>query len=132
MRYVALLRGLNVGGNNLIKMDVLRSLCESAGLKNVRTFLQAGNVTFESQMKTPALIASRIEKQLLASMKRDVNAIVLPLAELAKIATRDPFKAIEPGDVMLCVVFFADDPTKLPKLPVISTSDNLELVAIRD
>jgi uncharacterized protein (DUF1697 family) len=131
MKYVALLRGLNVGGNNLIKMDVLRSVCESAGLKNVKTFLQAGNVAFESASKNPTFIASKIEKQLLASMKREVKAFVLPLAELAKITKKDPFKRIEPGDVMLCVVFFADEPAKSPKLPVKST-DNLELIAIDD
>jgi uncharacterized protein (DUF1697 family) len=131
MKYVALLRGLNVGGNNLIKMDVLRSLCETAGLKNVKTFLQAGNVVFESNSRNPALIATKIEKQLLASMKREMKAFVLSLDYLAKLTEQDPFKQVEPGDVMLCVVFFTDEPTKSPKLPVKST-DNLELIAIRD
>ena len=135
MKYVALLRGLNVGGNNLIKMDVLRSLCEAAGLKNVKTFLQAGNITFDSNSKNPALIAARIEKQMLASMKREMKAFVLPLEHLEKLTRRDPFKRIEriepDGDVMLCVVFFVDEPTKSPKLPVKST-DNLELIAVHD
>jgi uncharacterized protein (DUF1697 family) len=112
-------------------MDVLRALCESAGLKNVKTFLQAGNISFESNGKNPALIAAKIEKQLTDSMKCELRVIVLPLAELAKITKRDPFKRIEPGDVMLCVVFFVDEPTKSPKLPIKST-DNLELIAIHD
>jgi uncharacterized protein (DUF1697 family) len=131
MKYVALVRAINVGGKNLLKMDVLRALCESAGLKNVRTFLQAGNVSFESNSKNPALIASKIEKQLSDSMKGELKVIVLPLTELAKLTRRDPFKRVEPGDVMLCVVFFADEPTKSPKLPVKST-DNLELIAVHD
>jgi uncharacterized protein (DUF1697 family) len=134
-KYVALVRAINVGGKNLLKMDVLRALCESAGLKNVKTFLQAGNVVFESNGKNPALIASKIEKQLTDSMRCELKVIVLPLAELAKIAERDPFKRIEriepQGDVMLCVVFFVDEPTKSPKLPVRST-DNLELIAVHD
>jgi uncharacterized protein (DUF1697 family) len=112
-------------------MDVLRALCESAGLKNVKTFLQAGNISFESNGKNPALIAAKIEKQLTDSMKCELRVIVLPLAELAEITKRDPFKRIEPGDVMLCVVFFVDEPTKSPKLPIKST-DNLELIAIHD
>ena len=131
MKYVALLRGLNVGGNNLIKMDVLRALCETAGLKNVKTFLQAGNVTFESNSKNSALIASRIEKQLSTAMKGKMKAFVFSLDELAKITKRDPFRRVELGDVMLCVVFFTDEPTKSLKLPVKST-DNLELIAVRD
>ena len=131
MKYVALVRAINVGGKNLLRMDVLRALCESAGLKNVRTFLQAGNVTFESKAKNPALIASKIDKQLSKAMKGEMKAFVFSLEELAKITERDPFKRVEPGDVMLCVVFFTDEPTKSPKLPVKST-DNLELIAIHD
>jgi uncharacterized protein (DUF1697 family) len=131
-RYVALVRGLNVGGKNLIKMDVLRSVCESAGLRNVKTFLQAGNVTFESNSRNPTLIAAKIEKQLLDSMKREMKAFVFPLEDLARITKRDPFKRIEPGDVMLCVVFFVDEPTRSPKLPVMSTTDKLELIAVHD
>ena len=131
MKYVALVRAINVGGKNLLRMDVLRALCESAGLKNVKTFLQAGNVTFESTSKNPALLASRIEKQLAASIKGELKVFVLPLEELTKITQRDPFKRIEPGDVMLCVVFFADGPTKSPKLPV-KSNDNLELIGVRD
>ena len=131
MKYVALVRAINVGGKNLLKMDLLRALCESAGLKNVRTFLQAGNVTFESNGKNPSLIASRIEKQLADAMKCELKVIVLPLDELAKITKRDPFKRVGAGDVMLCVVFFTDEPTKSPKLPVKST-DNLELIAVHE
>ena len=131
MKYVALVRAINVGGKNLLKMDALRSLCESAGLKNVRTFLQAGNVTFESNSTNSALIASKIQKQLSTAMKGEMKAFVFSLDELAKITKRDPFRRVEPGDVMLCVVFFTDEPAKLPKLPVKST-DNLELIAVRD
>lgn len=131
-KYVALVRAVNVGGKNLLKMDVLRTLCESAGLRNVRTFLQAGNLTFESNAKTPARIASKIERQLLDSMKAELKVIVLPLAELAQISKLDPFKRIEAGNVMLCVVFFVDEPTKSPRLPVKSETDNLELIGIHD
>jgi len=131
MKYVALLRAINVGGKNLLKMDVLRALCESVGLKNVRTFLQAGNVTFESNAKNPTLIASKIEEQLSTAMKGEMKAFVFSLDDLAKITKQDPFKRIESGDVMLCVVFFTDEPTKSPKLPVRST-DNLELIAVHD
>jgi len=135
MKYVALVRAINVGGKNLLKMDVLRALCESAGLKNVRTFLQAGNVAFESNAKKPSLIAAKIEKQLADSLKAEMKVIVLPLEELAKITKRDPFKRIEriepQDDVMLCVVFFTDKPARSPKLPV-KSPDNLELIAVHD
>lgn len=124
-KYVALLRKINVGGKNLIKMEALREAFEAAGLKNVRTFQQAGNVVFESNAKNPL---AKIEKALNA----DLRAIVLTLDELAQITRRDPFKRVEPGDVMLCVVFLFDEPATLPKLPVKSTTDNLELIRVKD
>ena len=122
-KYVALLRKVNVGGKNLMKMDTLRGAFEEAGLKNVRTFQQTGNVVFESNFKKP-----RIEKLL----NTDLKAIVFTVDELAQIAKQDPFKRLATKDVMLCVVFLFDEPTKKPNLPLISITDKLELLAIRD
>ena len=124
-KYVALLRKINVGGKNLIKMDALREAFEAAGLKNVRTFQQAGNVVFESNLKNPL---AKIEKRL----NTDLKAIVLSVDELSQIVKQDPFKRVEPGDVMLCVVFLFEKPAQTPKLPITSATDKLELIAIRD
>ena len=124
-KYVALLRKVNVGGKNLIKMNTLREAFEAAGLKNVRTFQQAGNVVFESNLKNPL---AKIEKRL----NTDVKAIVFSVDELSQIVKRDPFKRVEPGDVMLCVVLLANDPQQKPKLPLISTTDKLELIALKN
>lgn len=124
-KYVALLRKVNVGGNNLIKMDALRRVFEEAGLKNVRTFQQAGNVVFETRAKHP-------ERLLSKSLNTDLKTIIFTVAELERIAKHDPFKKIESGDVMLCVVFLFDKPTQTPKLPLKSTTENLELIAVKD
>jgi uncharacterized protein (DUF1697 family) len=120
-KYVALLRGINVGGKNLLKMDALRGAFQSAGLKNVRTFQQAGNVVFESARKNP-----------LRYLNLDANVIVLSLDDLAKMIEKDPFKQIAPGDVMLCVVFLFDKPERKVKLPIVSINEKLELIAIDD
>ncbi|HEU4765935.1 MAG TPA: DUF1697 domain-containing protein [Pyrinomonadaceae bacterium] len=122
-RYVALLRAINVGGKNLLKMDALRNAFESAGLKNVRTFQQAGNVVFE---------ATRIKKNLFQTLNLKTDGIVLSLTDLKQIIDRDPFKKVAAGDVMLCVVFFVDRPANSPKLPLLSPTENLELIAITD
>lgn len=128
-KYVALLRKLNVGGNNLIKMDALRRVFETAGFKNVRTFQQAGNVVFETAAKNPA---GKVEKLLTESFNADLKAIIFTVDELTQIVKRDPFKRVGSGDVMLCVVFLAEKPTQTPKLPLNSTTDKLELIAVRD
>lgn len=131
-KYIALLRKVNVGGNNLIKMDALREVFETAGFKKVRTFQQAGNVVFESNAKNPAAIGGKIEKLLSNSFDTDSRAIIFSLDELAKIAKRNPFEGVESGDVMLCVAFLADKPAHKPKVPLKSTTENLELIAVKD
>lgn len=128
-KYVTLLRAINVGGKNLIKMDTLRSVFEAAGLKNVRTFQQAGNVVFQTNAKNPAL---KIEKLLSESFNADLRAITFTVDELARIARRDPFKRVDAGDVMFCVVFLANEPAHTPKLPLISATENLELIAVKN
>ena len=129
-RYVALLRAINVGGKNLLKMDALRNAFESAGLKNVRTFQQAGNVVFETAKTNPEQMASNIEKSLFQTLNFKTNVIVLSLPDLKRIIENDPFPRIAPGDVMLCVVFLFEKPLGNFNLPINSTTDKLELIAI--
>jgi uncharacterized protein (DUF1697 family) len=57
MRYVALLRGINVGGRNMVAMTDLREACQAAGLRAVRTYIQSGNVLFESDAPRDSLEA---------------------------------------------------------------------------
>ena len=122
-KYVALLRKINVGGQNLVKMDALREVFETAGFKNVSTFQQSGNVVFETSTKNPA---SKFKK-----LNTDFKAIIFTVDELAQITKRDPFKRVN-GDVMLCVVFLFDEPGTVPNLPLKSTTENLELIGVRD
>ena len=58
--WIALLRGINVGGNNLLPMDKLKSLLESLKLKNVRTYIQSGNVIFDASGRTASSLAVKI------------------------------------------------------------------------
>ena len=62
--YVALLRGINVGGKSLIKMADLKACFESLGLDDVRTYIASGNVLFQSPEKDAAKLSSKIEKAL--------------------------------------------------------------------
>lgn len=67
--YVALLRGINVGGNNIIKMEALRAAFEKLGFTNVKSFIQSGNVLFQSE-NTNEL---ELEKILEASLSKTFN-----------------------------------------------------------
>ena len=63
-RYLALLRGINVGGNNIIKMVTLKKYFEDAGFKDVVTYIQSGNVIFSSPEKNIIKLEAKIEKEL--------------------------------------------------------------------
>src|SRR5437773_6771078 len=91
-RYVAFLRGINVGGRKLIKMEALALMFRSAGLKNVRTHIASGNVIFASASANKAALTRKIEKALARELGYEVPVILRTLAELESLARRNPFK----------------------------------------
>src|SRR2546426_1656886 len=133
IRYVAFLRAINVGGQKLIKMQELARIFASAGFKNVRTFIQSGNVIFDSRSGNSAVLAKKIERALQQTLGYKVVVMLRTLAEIQEIVKRNPFKKTPPGaDVMMFVVFLADEPKTRPKLPLISTKENFEIFEVRD
>ena len=133
MIYVALLRGINVGGNKLIKMKELTRIFTDAGLKNVRTYIASGNVIFESGSANTAALNRRIEKALQKALGYDVTVVLRTLSEIESIVNRNPFRKYEASkDVMLCVVFLANEPTTKPKLPLVSLTENLEVFEVAE
>ena len=83
--YIALLRGVNVGGNTL-RMERLRALCEELGLKDVRTYVQSGNVVFSA-----AHWARAIAQVLEGEARLPVSVIVRSSADMARIIASNPF-----------------------------------------
>ena len=63
-RYIALLRGINVGGNNIIKMTDLKVVFEEIGFTAVSTYIQSGNVLFSTQEQNKQTIEAKIEEHL--------------------------------------------------------------------
>lgn len=133
-RYVALLRGINVGGKKLIKMADLVRVFASLGFKNVRTYIASGNVIFDDPADAePTVLVKKIEKKLLTSFGHEVTVILRTVDELKSLVGRDPFKKFKSsGEVMRFVVFLANEPSKKPKLPLQSLSENMDVFAIKD
>jgi len=77
MKYLALLRGINVGGNNIIKKDELKACFEKAGFTNILTYIQSGNILFESNEKDINKITNQIEKELANKLKNKIPTLVL-------------------------------------------------------
>jgi len=87
--YIALLRGINVGGNNIIKMTELKAFFEAMGFTNVVTYIQSGNVVFRALRKEDDL-ALYIEKSLKGILKKDIKVVVVSSLEMRNIVDNAP------------------------------------------
>lgn len=88
-RYVALLRGINVGGKNAIRMPALKMCFEGLGFENVTTYIASGNVIFQSSQRATALEA-RIEQALAATFGATIAVLVRGKAQLASVVAHAP------------------------------------------
>jgi uncharacterized protein (DUF1697 family) len=91
--YVALLRGINVGGARKVPMSDLRTLFETLGHRDVRTYIQSGNVVFTAKAGAPARVRGAIEKSIAGELGFDVTVLLRTPAELAATLKRNPFGA---------------------------------------
>jgi uncharacterized protein (DUF1697 family) len=108
-----MLRGVNVGGRNMIKMDALKTLCVSLKLKDPQTYVQSGNVIFATEEKDLGKLTKRIEDALEKKFGFRPSVVLRTAAELRSVIAKNPFAGragIEPG--RLLVNFLADDPGK--------------------
>jgi len=100
--YVALLRAINVGGTGSLPMKDLAALCTDCGLRNVRTYIQSGNVVFASALSERAVV-SKLEKALAEHMGKPIDVMVRTGKQLRTIVDANPFPDAEPAKV--AVVF---------------------------
>jgi uncharacterized protein (DUF1697 family) len=89
-QYLVLLRGINVGGKNIIKMTDLKASFEAMGFSNVLTYIQSGNVLFQSEEKDKALLTTKIEKGLSRQFDFQARVVVISYKELAAIVRDVP------------------------------------------
>lgn len=104
--HIALLRAINVGGTGKLPMTELRALCEGLGFANVRTYIQSGNVVFESRLSSRRAKAE-LEDALEARLGKRHAAVLRSAEELAAVESRNPFPEAEPKQLL---VVFLDAP----------------------
>ncbi len=105
--FVALLRGINVGGNKAVKMAALKALCAAAGFADARTLLQSGNVVFAATGE-PRDIAGTLESAIRAEFGFPVAVIVRTAGDLDRIVADNPFGREATDDPGHLVVMFLD------------------------
>jgi uncharacterized protein (DUF1697 family) len=107
--FVALLRAVNVGSTGRLAMSDLRRLCEQAGFKDCRTYIQSGNVLFRSPL-SEAGVKAKLEKALSEALGRPSSAAIRTRAELASITERNPWKSAPASQVL--VLFLDAEPPR--------------------
>src|SRR6266853_6402332 len=110
---ISMLRGVNVGGHNKIKMDALRTLYGSLKLRDAQTYVQSGNVIFRTDEMDIARLARRIEDGIERKFGFRPEVILRTVAEMREVLARNPFakrRGIEPGKLL--VSFLASDPAE--------------------
>ncbi|GAB2969314.1 hypothetical protein GCM10027048_45260 [Hymenobacter coalescens] len=130
MVYIALLRGINVGGHR-ITMEKLRSLFAELGLARVRSYIQSGNVFFDSDEPERAALTQRLEQHLRQALGYEVPVFLRTVPELRELLALNPFAQLTvTPDMRLCVMLLTDPaPTDL-ELPLRSPRQDLELLHV--
>lgn len=107
MKYVALLRGINVGGNNKVSMATLKEEFEACGLTNVLTYINSGNVIFETGKKHEELI-ELLEKRLTARFGFSLRLVIRSQKELGEIVKSAPSEWKKQNDLRQYVAFIKE------------------------
>jgi uncharacterized protein (DUF1697 family) len=114
--YLALLRGINVSGKKIIRMEDLRKLMADSGYTNVKTYIQSGNIVFNSVEQSKVKIAKAIEILIESNYGFDVTVFVTDKTALEKAIDNNPYtegrKEEEAGFKKLYVTFLSEAPSK--------------------
>ena len=105
MRYVALLRGINVGGRTLINMADLKACIENLGLDDVSTYIASGNVLFESSARDAAKLETNIERAIEQRFRLPVKVVVLDRAAYVRIVKAIPKSWVDDANLRANVAF---------------------------
>lgn len=106
--FIALLRGINVGGRHKVAMADLRALFAEAGGEDVTTYIQSGNVVFGHRARSPDKLGGELEQRIEAMAGFTVAVVLRTAAQMAAVVSDNPFPDVEPTKVH--VTFLSSDP----------------------
>jgi uncharacterized protein (DUF1697 family) len=116
---ICMLRGVNVGAHNRVKMEELKTLCKSLELREPQTYVQSGNVIFKTDERARIKIAQRMEGAIRKKFGFQADVVLRSIAELRDVVARNPFakrRGIEPSKLL--VTFLASDPGEETRVKV--------------
>ena len=127
--FISLLRGVNVGGHQKIKMEALRALYESLRFREARTYIQSGNVLFRSAGSGSAALARRIEEMLTSTFGYQASVVLRSRAQLRAVVERAPEGfGVDPEAFRYDVIFLKEPLTARAALKSVPTRQGVDEV----
>lgn len=132
-KYIAFMRAINVAGHASVRMSDLRDAFTAAGCKGVRTYIQSGNVIFESPEENITAVFERVRVRLRDLLGAEPGVLLRTVREVEGILRGAPFKSFEtePG-IKLYVTFLSGKPRSKPRFPLLSSKEALEAIAMKN
>lgn len=128
MKYVALLRGINVGGNNKVDMRQLKAVFEEAGMESVRTYINSGNILFESKSKSKNALADMLEKAIETTFGFNVKVLVRSQDDVKEIVATLPDTWVNDTTMKTDIMFLWDKVASETVLQQITIKPDLDSV----
>ncbi len=128
MVYTALLRGINVGGNNKVDMKILKQSFEKAGMKNVVTYINSGNIVFTNASLSKNDIAKLLEEVILATFELQIKVLVLSLEDMKKVMAVLPESWANDDKMKSDVLFLWEDIDDMSVLDKLTFKPEIETV----
>ena len=130
MRYVALLRGINVTGKNMIKMETLRETVAALGFKDVKSYINSGNLAFETAKTDGGKLAKKIHDAIEKEFGFDISVMVRSMAEIEEIVAWNPFAGQFESHKDVHVFFLNHELTDAQEALLLAQGNEHELFAI--
>ena len=131
MKYIAFLRGINVGGKNKVKMETLREICIAQGFENVKTYINSGNIIFETRKTDDKTLIAEIEKAIEKEFGLQIKTIVRSVSEMEDIVKNNPFDGQFENDKDLHVFFLDEEMPDEKRELLLSNNNENEMFAVR-
>jgi len=129
IKYVAFLRGINVGGHKAVKMEELKKAFEALGFENVKTLLASGNVLFEAPHASASTLAKKIESKLETAFGHEIGVLIRKIEELQRLAEANPFAGVKvTPQTRLYVTFLSEKPKSGLKIPYESPDKSFKII----
>lgn len=126
-KYIALLRAINVGGHRKIKIQDLRDMFETMGFDHVQTYIQSGNVIFDSDENDPKKLSQSIEEQIKSDFDHEVPVMIRTHGQFKNIIDQNPFDGQSDDCFKLYITFFLETPSNEKQQELKDLSNDIEI-----